>query len=177
LDALVPAALGDTVSQKKCAWKFCTDGVKLSASHSITIDCPAIAIDRMLMHFTPGRESQARARAVEAGTVDEPPTVLAEDRVVDGVDPSGGNVMPDCASSPPHEARTSIDTTTIDETDQRRSRRRVPAVACASTSSRYFVGGLTVGIGRATRLPPTRSRPSRYHPVFAQVMAATSENR
>src|SRR5688572_29299087 len=89
--ALVPACLGEIVSQKKCAWKLCTAGVKLSASHSITIAWPAMAIDRMLMHLTPGRESQARTRAVVAGDVVEPDAVVAvTDREV--VAPSGGSV-------------------------------------------------------------------------------------
>jgi hypothetical protein len=107
--ALVPAWLGEVVSQKKC--------VKLSASHSITNELPERAIVRMLMHFTPGCESQASFRAVDEPVVvvvvvvDPPTAVVVEDEppvvVLAPSDPRGGNVTVELVlSSPPHEDST-----------------------------------------------------------------------
>lgn len=150
LAALVPAALGDTVSQKKCAWKLFTAGVKLSASHSMTIDWPEIEIDRMLMHFTPGRESHARARAVDDGPVVAPPPEVVVDRVV-GDDPSGGNVTVEVASSPPHAAATSAATTTAKASGNRRWRRGPADATKLSTSSRYCLAAVGWWSSRSRR--------------------------
>ena len=97
------------------------------------------------MHFTPGFESQARARAVDTGAVVEPPPVVElaepEERVVVGDEPRGGNVTLDVASSPPHAAPTSAITTTTRASGHRRCRRGPAAATERSTSSRYCLTG------------------------------------
>ena len=68
-----------------------------------------MAIDLMLMHLTPGRESQARTRAVDGGAVVAPATVVAGvERVVAVVErvvavPNGGNVTAELMGGSPDE--------------------------------------------------------------------------
>jgi hypothetical protein len=93
----------------------------------------------MLMHFTPGFESQARARAVVDTDVVVPPPPLVEldERVVLGDEPRGGNVTPELLLSPPHDAPTSAEMTTAKANGHQRRRRGPVDATERSTSSRY----------------------------------------
>jgi hypothetical protein len=100
-----------------------------------------MAIDRMLMHLTPGRESQARTRAVVAGDVVEPDAVVAvTDREV--VAPSGGSVTLEVASSPPHALTASANAVNRQMSDSRRTGRGEADAVELFTAPNYCVTGL-----------------------------------
>jgi hypothetical protein len=66
-----------------------------------------------------------------------PPAVVDTDDDRDVVEPSGGNVMLEVASSPPHAAPISAETTTVRASGLQRCRRGPAAASILSTSSRY----------------------------------------
>ena len=120
------------------------------------------------MHFTPGCESQARARAVDTGVVVAPVRVVDEpDGDVAPEVPSGGSVTVEAASSPPHAPRTSADVSRRQASEDRRSRRGRANGAEIFTATSYCVLGprwwssFTRADSRAPA-PPAPARLSRY---------------
>jgi hypothetical protein len=127
----------------------------------------------MLMHFTPGCESQASFRAVDEPVVvvvvvvDPPTAVVVEDEppvvVLAPSDPRGGNVTVELVlSSPPHEDSTRAAATVATRIHTRRGRGM--GKPHESGNGTKLVPGTRLCPGGSSMTPtstPRRSQPAR----------------